>query len=127
VCDLGYLRTAYKREDGRVDYRCAAEPVKTYVKKGGKEEDTVGRKCLCNALMADIGHGQRRKDGPERPIVTSGDDLERIGRFTHGQTRYTADQVIDYLLEGVELSAPGADAEEMAGSGSGAGTGSERS
>ncbi len=127
VCDLGYLRTAYKREDGRVDYRCAAEPVKTYVKKGGKEEDTVGRKCLCNALMADIGHGQRRKDGPERPIVTSGDDLERISRFTHGQTSYTADQVIDYLLTGVELSVPtGADAGEMAGTGSSAGSGSDR-
>lgn len=101
VCDLGYLRTAYKREDGRVDYRCAAEPVKTYVKKDGREEDTEGRKCLCNALMADIGHGQVRKDGRERPIVTSGDDLERINRFTEGRTRYTADDVIDYLLSGV--------------------------
>ncbi len=102
VCDLGYLRTAYKRDDGRVDYRCAAEPVKTFTKKGGREEDTVGRKCLCNALMADVGHPQMRKDGPERPIVTSGDDLERIQRFTEGRTHYTADEVIDYLLSGIE-------------------------
>ena len=34
-----------------------------YVAKGGKVEETVGRKCLCNALMANIGHGQTRKDG----------------------------------------------------------------
>jgi NAD(P)H-dependent flavin oxidoreductase YrpB (nitropropane dioxygenase family) len=61
VCDLGYLRTAYRREDGRLDYRCAAEPVDTYVKKGGAAEDTVGRKCLCNALMADIGMAQVRE------------------------------------------------------------------
>jgi NAD(P)H-dependent flavin oxidoreductase YrpB (nitropropane dioxygenase family) len=106
VCDLGYLRTAYKRDDGRIDYRCAAEPVKTYVKKGGKEEETAGRKCLCNALMADIGHPQMRKDGPERPIVTSGDDLKQIDRFTEGRTHYSADEVIDYLLSGLDERGP---------------------
>ncbi|MEJ2504614.1 MAG: hypothetical protein P8177_15105, partial [Gemmatimonadota bacterium] len=89
-------------EDGRVAYRCPAEPVDTYVKKGGKRADTVGRKCLCNALMADIGHGQVRDDGVERPIVTSGDELARITGFTGGATSYTADQVIDYLLGGFE-------------------------
>lgn len=123
VCDLGYLRTAFKRDDGRIDYRCAAEPVKTFVKKGGSEADTVDRKCLCNALMADIGHGQIRKDGPERPIVTSGDDLERIGRFTRGRARYSAGDVLDYLLAGIanDDAAGGAaagdvDMEELAGS-----------
>jgi nitronate monooxygenase len=115
VCDLGYLRTAYKREDGRVDYRCAAEPVKTYVKKGGREEDTEGRKCLCNALMADIGHPQMRKDGPERPIVTSGDDLEHIDRFTEGRRRYTADEVIDYLLSSVQTDGERGDRGTEAG------------
>ena len=39
-------------------------------------EDTVGRKCLCNALMANIGHAQVRKDNVvEPPLVTVGDDL----------------------------------------------------
>jgi nitronate monooxygenase len=102
VCDLGYLRTAYQREDGRISYRCPAEPVETYVKKGGERADTVGRKCLCNALMADIGHGQVRDDGVERPIVTSGDELARISEFTEGAASYSADQVIDYLLRGLE-------------------------
>ncbi|CAN5721057.1 nitronate monooxygenase [soil metagenome] len=102
VCDLGYLRTAYRRPDGRLDYRCAAEPVNTYVKKGGHLEDTVGRKCLCNALMADIAMPQVRDGGElERPIVTSGDDLLRLGRFLNGGTHYSARQVLEYLLDGV--------------------------
>ena len=98
ICDLGYLRNAYKREDGRIGYRCAAEPVDTFLKKGGDACETAGRKCLCNALMADVGHAQVRDDGPERALLTSGDDLLRIRRFTAGRTEYTADEVLDYLL-----------------------------
>jgi NAD(P)H-dependent flavin oxidoreductase YrpB (nitropropane dioxygenase family) len=102
VCDLGYLRTAYRMENGRVGYRCPAEPVDTYVSKGGALEDTVGRKCLCNALMADIGYGQVRDGGEvERPLLTSGDDLESILRFTQGRAEYAASDVIDYLLTGI--------------------------
>jgi len=98
-CDLGYLRTAYRRPDGRIDYRCPAEPVETYVKKGGKAEDTVGRKCLCNALLADVGHPQERSDGyVEKPLLTSGDDLKQIDRFAAGRTSYTAGDVLDHLL-----------------------------
>jgi nitronate monooxygenase len=100
VCDLGYLRTAYRRPDGRLDYRCAAEPVDTYVKKGGALEDTVGRKCLCNALMADIGMAQVREGGElERPIITSGDDLMRLGRFVSDRETYSASDVLEYLLD----------------------------
>jgi len=99
VCDLGYLRTAYRREDGRLGYRCPAEPVATYKKKGGKEEETVGRKCLCNALMANIGVGQDRKDGTtELPLLTSGDELMTLGTFLNGRKSYSAKDVIDYLL-----------------------------
>ena len=35
ICDLGYLRTAYRTSTGRLDYRCPAEPVETYLAKGG--------------------------------------------------------------------------------------------
>ena len=52
------------RREGNIGYRCAAEPVANYVAKGGKAEDTVGRKCLCNALLANIGYhadAQRQK------------------------------------------------------------------
>lgn len=98
VCDLGYLRTAFWRDDGRIGYRCASEPVSTFLKKGGKEEETVGRKCLCNALMANIGLAQERKDGStELPILTSGDELKHLGSFLNGRESYTAKDVIDYL------------------------------
>jgi NAD(P)H-dependent flavin oxidoreductase YrpB (nitropropane dioxygenase family) len=101
VCDLGYLREAYRREDGRLDYRCAAEPVDTYLKKGGKLEDTVGRKCLCNGLMANIGFAQIRDDGLERGVLTSGSDMAAVERILVGRERYTADDAIDFLLAGV--------------------------
>ncbi|WP_246580881.1 nitronate monooxygenase [Deinococcus aestuarii] len=95
VCDIGYLREAYWDGD-KTGLRCAAEPVETYVQKGGKPEDTVGRKCLCNALMADAGHAQIQKGGEvEQPLLTSGDDLVKLGGWTPG---YTAGDVLDYLL-----------------------------
>jgi nitronate monooxygenase len=99
ICDLGYLRTPYVRDDGRIGFRCSSEPVDTYIKKGGALEDTVGRKCLCNALMANIGQGQVREgDTVEPPVLTAGDDLTRIGTFLGGRERYSAADVIDYLL-----------------------------
>lgn len=101
VCDLGYLRVAYERDDGSIGWRCPAEPVDQFVRKGGAIEETEGRKCLCNALMANIGLGQVRDDGvTEPPIVTTGDDLESIRRFmTEGSTSYTAGDVIAGLLQ----------------------------
>lgn len=99
VCDLGYLRVAFMGGDGKIDYRCPGEPEATYVKKGGRVEDTLGRQCLCNALLAAIGHPQTRANGTvEPPIVTSGDDLTIIGGFLGGRTNYTAADVIAYLL-----------------------------
>ena len=98
VCDLGYLREPYITRAGTVGFRCPGEPEDTYVKKGGRREDTVGRLCLCNGLLATAGHPQRRKGGIEPPIVTSGDDLERISEFLSGRERYRAVDVIRYLL-----------------------------
>jgi NAD(P)H-dependent flavin oxidoreductase YrpB (nitropropane dioxygenase family) len=100
LCDLSYLRTPYEREDGSVGYRCPSEPVHMYLKKGGTEEATRGRKCLCNGLMANIGLGQRRKDGyVEARLVTLGQDLvgakELISRYVHG---WSARQAVDWLL-----------------------------
>lgn len=100
ICDLGYLRHAYKKEDGTIGQRCPAEPVKDYVKKGGLEEDTLGRKCLCNALMADVGLGQIQANGQvEIPLLTAGDDLNNVARMMKpGKNSYSAKDVIDYLL-----------------------------
>ncbi len=97
-CDLGYLRTAYRTEEGRVGYRCAAEPVADYVKKGGDIADTVGRSCLCNGLEANIGQAQVRDEGIEPPLLTSGDDLVALNGFAHGRARYSAADVVEYLV-----------------------------
>ena len=105
VCDLGYLREPYAVSEGNIGYRCAAEPVANYVAKGGKVEDTVGRKCLCNALMANIGHQQKRKDGTEEPaLVTVGDDLNSIAQFlAPGRESYSAADVVASLLSGLSV------------------------
>jgi nitronate monooxygenase len=99
VCDVGFLRQLFKQEDGSLGYRCPAEPVEQYVKKGGGLEDTVDRGCLCNSLAAIAGFAQRRQDGSvELMLVTSGDSLENIRQFIKpGETRYSAHDVIDYL------------------------------
>lgn len=73
ICDLGYRRTAYEGADGRIGYRCAAEPVEQYVAKGGAE----------------------------RPLLTSGDDLETVRRLVGARTGYTAQDVVEFLLGGV--------------------------
>lgn len=100
ICDLGYLRQCYRTEDGTIGYRCAAEPVEDYVRKGGKVEETVGRKCICNGLVAAIGLAQRRHDGDwEPPLVTAGDLAAGVHRFLRpGASTYTAGDVIDRLL-----------------------------
>jgi nitronate monooxygenase len=100
ICDLGYLREAYRTPSGEIDYRCSAEPVTTYLSKGGKLEHTVGKKCLCNALMANIGHPQVRNGKyTEQALITSGNDLTGIDRFLReGSTIYSAGDVIQRLL-----------------------------
>jgi nitronate monooxygenase len=102
ICDLGYLREAYRMEDGEIGFRCAAEPPTVYKSKGGNPEDGVGKKCLCNSLLATAGHPQVRNGKyVEAPIVTSGDDLPSVKQFLNGNgTSYTAADVIRKLLEG---------------------------
>lgn len=104
VCDVGYLRHIVSIE-GELVYRCPAEPVKDYLRKGGKIEETSGRKCLCNQLGAAAGYPQVKRNGFEEPaIVTSGDDLPGIKQFIRdGQSSYTAKDVISLLLPASEI------------------------
>lgn len=99
ICDMGGLRVAYATPEGKVGYRCPAEPIDAYVEKGGAIEDTEGRQCLCNALMSVIGQPQVRKSGAvEPPLITSGDDLAAMGQFLDGRTQYSAQSVLDWLV-----------------------------
>lgn len=98
-CDLGYLRTAAQREDGRLDYRCSAAPVRQFVHSGGAVEDTLRRRCLCNGLMSAIGLGQVREGGAvEPPIITSGDHVRDLNAIARGRLSYAARDVLRYLL-----------------------------
>ncbi|MGE0132572.1 MAG: nitronate monooxygenase [Blastocatellales bacterium] len=100
ICDYGGLRNLFKRADGTLGYRCAAEPVEDYVRKGGQAEETVGRTCLCNNLAATAGFPQRRKSGyVEPPLITSGDDLVNVAQFLPPhKTSYSAEDVVNFLL-----------------------------
>lgn len=99
ICDLCYLRQTYRKEDGTIGYRCPSEPVAHFLRKGGTEEGTVGRVCVCNGLMATVGLGQVRHGVHEPPLITSGDDVVNIGRFLReGETSYTAADVVKFML-----------------------------
>ncbi|WP_330298659.1 nitronate monooxygenase [Streptomyces sp. NBC_00503] len=100
VCDLGFLRTPVRSPRGLV-YRCAAEPVAAYVRKGGEESDTKGRHCLCNGLLATIGLAQRRPHGRvEPPLVTIGKDLSFLPELAPDAEPYTAADVVRWLSDG---------------------------
>lgn len=108
ICDLGYLRTPFKEDDGSIGFRCPAEPVNLFVAKGGLKQSTEGRVCVCNALMATVGLPQMRaRKLEEAPIITMGDDLTNIARFlAPGATEYSAADVIAELTAGLEARSP---------------------
>lgn len=101
LCQLGFLRRMYKKPDGMIGYRCPGEPEKDYLRKGGTIEETVGKKCLCNSLVANIGLPQTHKGGyVEKPLVTAGESLPHLRRYiSHDRHEYTALDVINYILE----------------------------
>ena len=113
-CDIGHLRTEVI-VDGRPVYRCPAEPVKDFIRKGGKEADTVGRQCLCRQLAAAAGVEHHiRRDHEDAPIVTFGLHGPQQVREFLGWLRskialpfgeipleaYSARRVVEYLLQG---------------------------
>ncbi|MDZ7640254.1 MAG: nitronate monooxygenase [Bryobacterales bacterium] len=100
ICDLGYLQEAYKTAEGKVDFRCAGEPLTTFAAKGGDPAESPGRKCLCNALMANVGLAQSRNGHRvEQGLVTAGNDVAALARFLpEDGFDYTAADVLDILL-----------------------------
>jgi NAD(P)H-dependent flavin oxidoreductase YrpB (nitropropane dioxygenase family) len=104
-CDLGYLREAYLDDDGSTAYRCAAEPLNIYERKGGHPEDGLATTCLCNGLMATCGLAQVRANGyVEPPIVTSGDSINDIAIMLRGRDDYSAQDVIDWLNPAITVT-----------------------
>ncbi|WP_308169960.1 nitronate monooxygenase [Acrocarpospora catenulata] len=98
LCDLGYLRVPYTRPDGAIGYRCPAEPIETYIRKGRPEEETADRLCLCNGLLAAIGLAQHRADGYAEPaLVTLGQD---VGFLDGLPEDHSAEDVVNRILLG---------------------------
>ena len=114
ICDVGHLREAFRTQDGSIDYRCAAEPASIFISKGGKIEETQGKKCLCNSLLANIGQPQFRAGKHEElGLVTAGDDLTEIAQFLPpGASTYSAADVVA-RLRGTALR-PMAESETLA-------------
>lgn len=100
LCDLGYLRHAYRKEDGSLGYRCPAEPAENFARKGGSPMETHGRHCVCNGLVATIGLAQIRPDqSSDLPLITAGNDVAHVARFLRpGKTSYSAAEVVEQLL-----------------------------
>ena len=102
ICDLGYLRTLYRKDSGKVGYRCPGEPEADFVEKGGNLAETVGRTCLCNGLLGTIGLAQVRNGELEPAIVTAGDDVVALSKLIGpNKTSYSAKDVLSYLLSGI--------------------------
>ncbi len=98
-CDLGYLRTAYRKESGSLGYHCPAAPTDGWSDSGGAMAETEGRRCLCNGLMSVIGLGQPLGDGTiEPPVLTSGDAVAEVARVAKGRESYSAAEALEYLL-----------------------------
>ena len=96
VCDKGGLFSLYERKDGSIGYRCPAEPINSFILKGGDVEETVGRGCLCNGLFSTA----RVNDKTQEPaVVTIGDDVSFLKRIMKNENdSYTAADAIKYLL-----------------------------
>lgn len=94
-CSVKALLVPYEQPDGKVGFRCCSEPVKDYLRKGGKLEDTIGARCLCNGLAAGADLGGL----DEWEIFTLGDDLSFLPHLMKDENdSYTANDSVNYLL-----------------------------
>ena len=95
-CKYGVLREPYERPDGSLGYRCPAEPIDKYLLKGGRIEDTVLVRCLCQGLVEASILGE----GNYPPIVTLGKDAPRIAQtlMTNEDDIIMVEKVFNYIL-----------------------------
>jgi NAD(P)H-dependent flavin oxidoreductase YrpB (nitropropane dioxygenase family) len=104
VCNVGLLREPFRAADGGIGYRCPAESEYQFVRKGGDAEKARNARCLCNALLANIGLGMKYAGGYlEKPLLTVGAHLESLRQFVKkAGMDYTAIDVIDFLESGAK-------------------------
>ncbi len=93
-CNKCALVSLYEKEDGMVGYRCPGEPIKNFIRKGGKMGDTEGVGCICNGLMSTAGVG----DEKEPYLVTLGDDVSFLKHLmANSSSSYSVKDAINYL------------------------------
>ena len=84
-CDLGYLGTIGRKEDGTLFYHCPAT---------GSDANAL---CVCNGLMSAAGLPQSRGEYTEPPLLTCGDDHAVVGALASLVPNYTAEDALDYI------------------------------
>ncbi|MEU9082408.1 hypothetical protein [Streptomyces sp. NPDC048357] len=100
VCDLGFLHTPVRGPRGLL-YRCAAEPVASYVRKGGDAADAKAGSACATACRPPSGRARRRPGGGvEPPPVTIGKDVSFLPSLSPDAAPYTAADVVEWLAAG---------------------------
>jgi NAD(P)H-dependent flavin oxidoreductase YrpB (nitropropane dioxygenase family) len=103
ICDLSALLVPYKLSETKIGFRCSSEPILDYLRKGGKLEDAVGARCLCNGLFSAAGFG----NPDELPIFTMGDDVSFLTHLMKDENdSYGAVEAIKYLSSANQLKLP---------------------
>lgn len=100
LCNIGHLIEAYQKDEaGGIGFRCAAEPVDAFVRKGGSAAATEGKVCLCNGLGAAVGHGHGGEGEPF--IVTLGKDVSFYAQLdVQPDGSYSAEDVVRAIVPG---------------------------
>jgi NAD(P)H-dependent flavin oxidoreductase YrpB (nitropropane dioxygenase family) len=94
TCDICFLRVPYQHAGG-IGFRCPAEPIDDYLRKGGELADAANARCLCNGLLAGAGLAT---SGRELPIFTLGDDVSFLPHLMNNENdSYTSADAIAYL------------------------------
>ncbi len=103
-CRLGGLVQAFVKAYGsdgaveRIGFRCPAEPVNVYIRKGGRESDAEGAVCLCNGLASTVGLANDN----EPPIATLGKEFADLKPLIENAPNgsYTAADVVHHVFAG---------------------------
>ncbi len=92
-CNIGALLTPYYTRENLLAYRCPAEPVLAFEKKGGDRERTQGVVCLCNALLNASELGIEGSPA----TLTLGNDCSFLSTLLQHKHHYSACDAMYYL------------------------------
>ena len=99
ICDLGYLRHTYQKEDGSLGQRCPAEPIADYIKKVEQKKKLKDANAFA-MLYSRISAWPKSSPLEKRTsLLTAGDDFESHSTsFKNGQQQFSSKDVVKYLF-----------------------------